>query len=199
MPPPTNWARPANEPPLRSAEGGQHPEGALKLSSGNSGNRASKLAERLRSSAWTSLALRSAAFVGVLLVLAAIGRLSQSRPVAVTPATEDAGDLAPPPVTPSPPSPLTPVDAAPPLPASRARATPEDPVYLNHAGADDLRRLPGVGAKRADAILALRARVGRFQRVEELLRVKGVGRAMVRKWRPLVRLDSPARRESDGG
>jgi competence protein ComEA len=74
---------------------------------------------------------------------------------------------------------------------SRGRATPADPVYLNTAGESELRRLPGVGAKRADAILALRRRVGRFQRVEDLLRVKGVGRNAIKKWRPLVRLDVP--------
>jgi competence protein ComEA len=65
-------------------------------------------------------------------------------------------------------------------------------VYVNHASAEELRRLPGVGPKRADAIIALRQRMGRFQRVEDLLRVKGVGRATLRKWRPLLRLDAPA-------
>jgi competence protein ComEA len=65
-------------------------------------------------------------------------------------------------------------------------------VYLNYASADELRRLPGCGPKRADAILAMRQRMGKFQRVEDLLRIKGIGRAAVRKWRPLVRLDAPA-------
>jgi competence protein ComEA len=55
----------------------------------------------------------------------------------------------------------------------------------------ELRRLPGVGEKRADAILVVRKRLGRFSRVEDLLRVKGVGRATLRKWRPLVRLEPP--------
>ena len=74
---------------------------------------------------------------------------------------------------------------------SRGRASLSDPVYLNHASVDELRRLPGVGPKRAEAILVLRQRIGRFQRVEDLLRVKGVGRGAVKKWRPLVRLDAP--------
>jgi competence protein ComEA len=186
--PPSAWARSAGELPPSL------PRPATTL-------------ERLRSSAWTSLVLRAAAFVVVLLILAAIGRLSRSAPVAVTPEIADAGDPGPP----KPPIALAPaplVDAAPPpapasaAPASHARATPDDPVYLNHAGAEELRRLPGVGTKRADAILALRARIGRFQRLEELLRVKGVGRAMVRKWRPLVRLESPPPprpEESDAG
>lgn len=85
-----------------------------------------------------------------------------------------------------------------PAPAPRGRASPTDPVYLNHASVEELRRLPGVGAKRAEAILVLRQRVGRFQRVEDLLRVKGVGRGAVKKWRPLVRLDAPPP-AADGG
>ena len=45
--------------------------------------------------------------------------------------------------------------------------------------------------KRADAIVELRHRIGRFQRIEDILRVKGIGRSAVKKWRPLVRLESP--------
>ena len=72
-------------------------------------------------------------------------------------------------------------------------------MYLNHATVDELRRLPGVGPKRAEAILVLRQRLGRFSRVEDLLRVKGVGRGAVKKWRPLVRLDTPSAEGADGG
>ncbi len=76
-----------------------------------------------------------------------------------------------------------------------ARATPDDPVYLNEANVDDLRRLPGIGPKRALAVLDLRKRLGRFRQVEDLLRVRGIGRSTLRKLRPLVRLDHPG----DGG
>jgi competence protein ComEA len=73
---------------------------------------------------------------------------------------------------------------------AKPRASPDDPVDLNTATLDDLRRLPGVGAKRAEAILALRAHLpgGRFKQIEDLLKVKGVGRAMLRRLHPLVRL-----------
>jgi competence protein ComEA len=71
----------------------------------------------------------------------------------------------------------------------RGRASPDDPVVLNSAGVDDLRRLPGIGEKRANAILALRARLGRLRAVEDLLKVKGIGRAMLKRLRPLVRID----------
>jgi competence protein ComEA len=75
------------------------------------------------------------------------------------------------------------------LPSSRSPASPDDPVVLNEATDADLRRLPGIGAKRADAILSLRARLGRFRAVEDLLKVKGIGRATLKRLRPLVRLD----------
>ncbi len=67
-------------------------------------------------------------------------------------------------------------------------------MVLNAATAEDLRRLPGIGAKRADAILALRGRLGRFHAIEDLLKVKGIGRATLKRLRPLVRLDA-----GDGG
>jgi competence protein ComEA len=76
-------------------------------------------------------------------------------------------------------------------------ATPESPVYLNTATLDDLRRLPGVGPKRAEAILALRTQKGRFRSVEELMRVKGIGRSTMRKLRPLMRIEAPT--QSDAG
>jgi competence protein ComEA len=71
-----------------------------------------------------------------------------------------------------------------------ARASPGDPVVLNAATETDLRRLPGIGAKRADAILALRIHLGRFRAVEDLLKVKGIGRATLKRLRPLIRVDA---------
>jgi len=112
----------------------------------------------------------------------------------------DAGGVA---VASSPAQPVTVVQIAPApqtvsAASSRSRATPDDPVDLNSATVDDLRRLPGVGAKRAEAILALRARLpgGRFRQIEDLLKVKGIGRAMLRRIHPLVRLAAPI---TDGG
>jgi competence protein ComEA len=83
-----------------------------------------------------------------------------------------------------------------PIGAHRA-ASAEDPVVLNSATVDDLRRLPGIGEKRATAILQLRAHLGRFRVLEDLLKVKGIGRATLKRLRPLVRLD--AKPLSDAG
>lgn len=62
-------------------------------------------------------------------------------------------------------------------------------VNINTASAAELERLPGIGPSRARAILALRAQLTKFTRLEELLRVKGIGRATFRRLRPMLSLD----------
>ncbi len=69
--------------------------------------------------------------------------------------------------------------------------TPDGKVILNQAGLGDLTRLPGVGPKRAEAILALRERLGRFRRPTDLLRVRGIGPATLQKMQPHFVLDPP--------
>ena len=70
-----------------------------------------------------------------------------------------------------------------------APATASGVVNINSATAAELERLPGIGPARAKAILELRARVAHFTRVEDLLRVKGIGRATFRKLRPYLVLE----------
>ena len=152
---------------------------------------------------WTPILLKVACAVAALIVFAWVGRSLAVRVVHQV-AVADAGPALVvaqlPPVVAV--AALPTVDAAaPPTPAPTAstpahatsdvRATPEDPVYLNQASVEQLRRLPGVGPKRAEAILELRQRIGKFQRVEDLMRVKGIGRSTIRKWRPLLRIDAP--------
>jgi competence protein ComEA len=69
--------------------------------------------------------------------------------------------------------------------------TADGKVILNLAGEEDLRRLPGIGASKAKAILELRAKIGRFRRAEDLLRVKGIGRRRLARLRPLLLIDPP--------
>jgi competence protein ComEA len=64
-------------------------------------------------------------------------------------------------------------------------------VNLNTASSEELERLPGIGPSRARAILELRTRLKRFARVEDLMRVKGIGRSTFRRLRPLLTLDGP--------
>ena len=66
-----------------------------------------------------------------------------------------------------------------------AQAAPKI-VDLNHATLEELTKLPGIGKKMGEKILEHRRTHGRFQKVEDLLRVKGVGAKRIEKLRPLV-------------
>ncbi|MFO0591781.1 MAG: ComEA family DNA-binding protein [Polyangiaceae bacterium] len=72
-----------------------------------------------------------------------------------------------------------------------AAITADGKVILNLATEMELRKLPGIGHARAQAILGLRDKLGRFRRVEELLRVKGIGKKRLATLRSRVVLDPP--------
>ncbi len=61
-------------------------------------------------------------------------------------------------------------------------------VPINTAPASELRKLPGIGPKLAEAIIAYRKQSGPFASVEQLLEVKGIGPAKLRRLRPFVEL-----------
>jgi len=163
----------------------------------------------LRGSVWAPLFAKAAGVLAGMLALAAIGASSlargsgvalpaasaQARPAGAAVASLGASSLAP----------RTPAEALESEPdagasdgGSEAPKPPSDAVtadgkiILNLASESDLRHLPGIGAKRAAAILALRAKLGgRFKRLSELLRVKGIGAKGLKKLEPRVVLDAP--------
>ena len=69
--------------------------------------------------------------------------------------------------------------------------TPEGKVILNAASAEELTKLPGVGLKRATAIVALRTKLKRFKHATDLLRVKGIGPRGLQRMLPHLVLDAP--------
>src|ERR1700690_2795139 len=72
-------------------------------------------------------------------------------------------------------------------------------VNLNTAGPGLLVLLPGVGAAKAERIVVYRARHP-FRTVDELVRIKGIGRHMVRTLRPHLAVAGPSTvRESPRG
>lgn len=64
--------------------------------------------------------------------------------------------------------------------AAKKPLAPGDRIDLNRAGVAELMRLPGVGEKKAQAIVAHRARTP-FQRPEDVVKVKGLGPAWFAK------------------
>ena len=151
-----------------------------------------------RASAWVPLVLRSVGTVVAVVALAVVGSMPLASARVQLPArsegalpsiTPSAAPAMPPPV-PTPPIASGSTEAPKPAPA-KGEAEGGKQVALNEATAEQLLTLPGVGPKRAEAILSLRQRLGRFKRVEDLLRVKGIGNASLRRLKPLVVLDAP--------
>jgi len=151
-------------------------------------------------SVWAQVALKALGVLAGMLVLAAIGASSIARGSGVGSPTPSAG---PPPrlaaagVTPF----SDPGDAGPSGAPSDAGGgadagpseglTADGKVVLNRAGIDELRRIPGVGPKRAQAILDLRSKLGgRFKRLTDLLRVKGIGPKSLKKMEAHLVLDA---------
>lgn len=76
-------------------------------------------------------------------------------------------------------------------PGAPAAASDEHRVALNSADENELRKLPGVGAKRAAAIVELRRRLGGFRQLSDLLRIRGIGRRTLKRMAPRLVLDPP--------
>jgi competence protein ComEA len=72
-----------------------------------------------------------------------------------------------------------------------AGVTADGKVILNLASATELTKLPGVGMKRAEAIVALRTKLKRFRQPTDLLRVKGIGPRGLKRMLPHLVLDAP--------
>jgi competence ComEA-like helix-hairpin-helix protein len=75
------------------------------------------------------------------------------------------------------------------VPAFAAGKAPAEPVALNTATVEELCTLPGIGPKKAEAIVRLRSQ-HRFVRVTQLLQVKGIGRKTLEKLKPHLVLDA---------
>lgn len=52
---------------------------------------------------------------------------------------------------------------------------------INTADANELESLPGIGAKKAQAIVSYRSKIGKFASVKDLSLVKGIGDKMIVK------------------
>ena len=59
-------------------------------------------------------------------------------------------------------------------------------INLNTAGVAELKTLPGIGPKKALAIIEYRKANGPYKKVDDLLGVKGIGPKTLAKLRPLV-------------
>ncbi len=180
------------------------------------GNWVEAVSARVRGSAWTPLIVKIAAGMIGFFALAFVGSGAAadllpgragvylgpptipSAASATSIATAPVAPVAPaahPPTVPSGQTPTTADAGAPEVDAgsvnTTSAVTADGKVILNLATEDDLRKLPGVGPKKAEAIIALRTKLGKFKRAEDLLRVKGIGRKKLAKLRPRLLIDPP--------
>lgn len=75
----------------------------------------------------------------------------------------------------------------------RQPRSPEKPlegkVDINTATIEDFMRLPGIGPKTARAIMAYRKEHGKFQALEDLLQVRGIGEKTFERLKPLIKIE----------
>src|SRR5579864_4475916 len=77
------------------------------------------------------------------------------------------------------------------FPAFAAKTPPTHKIDINLAGAKELQELPGVGPTTAKAIIQFREKTGRFQRVEDLLAIRGISETKLAKMRPYIVVGAP--------
>lgn len=75
--------------------------------------------------------------------------------------------------------------------AHAEKKPPSKPIDLNAASAKELQELPGVGPVTAQRIIDLRAKSGKFKRVEDLLAVRGISQTKLDAIRPYVTVSAP--------
>ncbi len=59
-------------------------------------------------------------------------------------------------------------------------------ININTASADELQKLPGIGAKIAQRIIDYRKEHGEFKRIEEIMKVKGIGEKTFNRIKDLI-------------
>ena len=59
-------------------------------------------------------------------------------------------------------------------------------INLNTAGFDDFLRLPGIGKVKAKSILDYREKKGRFERIEEIMNVPGIGKKTFERIKDMI-------------
>ena len=64
--------------------------------------------------------------------------------------------------------------------------TPQELVDINTATAEELKKVPGIGETLARRIIEFREEQGRFEKVDDLLNVQGIGVASLEKLRRYV-------------
>ena len=66
----------------------------------------------------------------------------------------------------------------------------KEKININTASSTDLQQLPRIGPKVAQRIIDFREKHGKFKRVEDLMKVKGIGKKTFMNLKDLITVDS---------
>ena len=70
----------------------------------------------------------------------------------------------------------------------KLKKTEEKKISLNSANREELISLPGIGPSTADKIIAYRESCGSFLKIEDIMKVNGIGQAKYEKIKDLITL-----------
>jgi len=76
--------------------------------------------------------------------------------------------------------------------ANAKKKPPATPLDLNTATLEQLEQLPGIGPTAAQAIINFRTKSGRFQKIEDLLAIRGISQRKLNQLRPYVTVRAPS-------
>ena len=66
---------------------------------------------------------------------------------------------------------------------------PHKKININTAKADDFVNLPGIGVKKALAIIDYRRKNGKFKKIEDIKKVKGIGKKLYDGFRDIIYIE----------